>query len=98
MTERRCILVTHTGYAFGFVNSTDIAKGVSMKRLVAVLVCLVMHLVMTPRASAQTTGTLSGIAIDQSGGLLPGVTILVVHTPTGTRYESVTDDQGRFAI
>jgi Carboxypeptidase regulatory-like domain len=51
-------------------------------------------------ASAQTvtTGSLAGTARDAQGGALPGVTITAVHTATGTKYETVTDAQGRFDI
>src|SRR5439155_10013501 len=35
-------------------------------------------------ALAQTTGTLSGTVADQTGAVLPGVTILAGHVPTGT--------------
>src|SRR5262249_9895099 len=55
-------------------------------------------LVTAAPALAQTTGALSGTVTDQTGAVLPGVTILVVHVPTGTAYEAVTDAEGRFAI
>src|SRR5256885_7161758 len=51
-------------------------------------------------ASAQTltTGTLSGVVADQQGAALPGVTVVAVHEPTGTRYETITGGDGRFQI
>ena len=49
-------------------------------------------------AAAQTTGTLSGAIRDQTGGVLPGASIVAVHTPTGTSYEAVTDANGHFEI
>ena len=51
-------------------------------------------------ASAQTvtTGSLTGVVKDAQGGVLPGVTVTAVHTPTGTSYDAVTDAQGRFDI
>ena len=45
-----------------------------------------------------TTGTLSGVVVDQSGGVLPGAIITAVHTPSGTSYEAVTQADGRFTI
>jgi hypothetical protein len=45
-----------------------------------------------------TTGSLSGVAEDESGGVLPGVSVEAVHLPTGTRYSAVTDGDGRFAV
>ena len=51
-------------------------------------------------ASAQTitTGTISGSVVDPQGGVLPGATVLAVHTPTGTTYEGVTQGDGRFTL
>jgi len=59
---------------------------------------LALLLLLVVPAGAQTTGVLSGTAVDQSGAVLPGVGITAVHTPTGTTYTSVTDTQGRFEI
>jgi Carboxypeptidase regulatory-like domain len=51
-------------------------------------------------AAAQnvTTGTLGGVVKDAQGGVLPGATVVAVHTPTGTTYEGVTQTDGRFSI
>ena len=51
-----------------------------------------------PTFAQATTGTLSGDAVDESGGVLPGATVEAVHGPTGTRYTAVTDAGGRFSI
>ncbi len=53
-----------------------------------------------PYAHAQlTTGNLTGVVMSRSdSSALPGVTIEAVHTPTGTRYSSVTENNGRFTI
>ena len=45
-----------------------------------------------------TTGTLTGLVQDAQGGVLPGVTVTAVHTPTGTTYEGLTQGDGRFSI
>ncbi len=50
------------------------------------------------RAQTLTTGTLSGVVTDQQGGVLPGVSVVAVHEPTGTRYETVSGGDGRFQI
>src|SRR5262249_4057218 len=54
----------------------------------------------TPPAGAQTvtTGAISGVVTDESGGVLPGATVEAVHEPTGTRYTAVTTTDGRFSI
>lgn len=51
-------------------------------------------------ASAQTvtTGSLAGVVADAQKGVLPGATVVATHTPTGTKYETVTDADGRFNI
>src|SRR5205809_2565676 len=54
---------------------------------------------MTVPAIAQvTTGNLTGTVVDESGAVVPGVTVNAVHVPTGTRYDAVTDASGHFAI
>ena len=45
-----------------------------------------------------TSGSISGVAVDQQNAVLPGVTIDAVHGPTGTHYSAVTDAEGRFFI
>ncbi|MBI2213634.1 MAG: TonB-dependent receptor, partial [Acidobacteria bacterium] len=64
------------------------------------LLVLIATLVMSPVAFGQaTTGSLAGsVASADDGALLPGVTIEALHVPTGTRYSSVTGDNGRFMI
>ena len=62
------------------------------------VLCLALLISSAAPAPAQTTGTLSGNITDQTGGILPGVTVVAVHVPTGTTYETVTDGQGSFAI
>src|SRR4051812_7174515 len=49
-------------------------------------------------AQTVTTGSLAGVVVDAQGGVLPGATVQAVHTPTGTKYETVTDSQGRYNI
>ena len=49
-------------------------------------------------AQTVTTGSISGVIVDAQGGVLPGATVQAVHTPTGTKYETVADAQGRYNI
>jgi len=51
-------------------------------------------------ASAQgvTTGTLSGVVIDAQKQPVAGAGVLAVHEPSGTSYEGVTREDGRFSI
>ena len=61
---------------------------------------LAVSVLGTRPASAQTvtTGSLAGKVIDQQGGVLPGATVDAIHTPTGTKYQAVTDSGGRYSI
>jgi len=54
-----------------------------------------------PRAYAQGGGsatTLSGVVVDSSGGVLPGVTIEAKENATGVTLRTVSDNQGRYTI
>ena len=51
-----------------------------------------------PEASAQTTGTLSGIVRDSSGAPLPGVAVTARNVATELVRSDVTGAQGRFII
>lgn len=45
-----------------------------------------------------TTSSMSGVVKNEGGEALAGATIIAVHTPTGTKYTSVTRNGGRFDI
>jgi hypothetical protein len=49
-------------------------------------------------AQTVTTGTITGLVQDAQGGVLPGVTVTAVHTPTGASYEALTQGDGRFSL
>ena len=65
-----------------------------------IALALSVFVLSAPAAFGQTTtGSLSGIVTDQDGSTaLPGAAITAVHTPTGTRYNSVTGNDGRYRI
>jgi hypothetical protein len=74
-----------------------------MKRRIPRLAWLIPALVLMTSvrpAAAQTitTGTITGVVVDQQGGLLPGATATAVHVETGTTYSAVTQLDGRFSI
>ena len=64
------------------------------------VVCLLITLGTAAPTLGQnvTSGSISGLAVDQQGSVLPGVTIEAVHGPTGTNYSAITDGEGRFLI
>lgn len=61
-------------------------------------VLLLSVVVVSAEAQNVTTGSLSGVISDAQGGVLPGATVVAVHTPTGASYEGVTQADGRFSI
>ncbi len=51
-----------------------------------------------PVLAQPTTGSIAGVAVDQTGGVLPGASVVAVHEPSGSKYETVSRADGRFAI
>ncbi len=49
-------------------------------------------------AAAQTSGTLSGRAVDATGAVIPGVTISARHLERGVERDTVTGSDGRFVM
>lgn len=48
---------------------------------------------------AQTTGSISGtVRIEGENNALPGAAVTAVHVPTGSRYTTGTDAEGRFRL
>ena len=43
-----------------------------------------------------TTSSIKGIVKSSSAELLPGATILAIHTPSGTKYSALSNTDGRF--
>ena len=72
----------------------------SFRTLLFTAVAACVALASAPLALGQgvTTGAISGVVTDQDRGRLPGVTIEAVHVPTGTRYTTVTENEGRYSI
>lgn len=65
-------------------------------RVVVLLLTLLVAPALT--ASGQTSGTLSGRAVDASGGVIPGVTISARHLERGVERATVTGPDGRFVL
>jgi hypothetical protein len=64
------------------------------KLLVAALILLLTPTMLF--AQGFQVGSISGIAADQTGGALPGVSITVTNAERGTTRTEVTDAQGRY--
>jgi hypothetical protein len=66
----------------------------SLKGVVLAATALLLGAVSAFAQQATITGTVT----DTSGGVLPGVTITIIHEETGNTFEAVTDAQGQFRI
>src|SRR3954471_9598030 len=64
----------------------------------AVACCLALLCAQSATAQTVTTGNIAGMVTDAQGGLLPGATVVGVHTDTGTTYEAVRAVDGRYSI
>jgi hypothetical protein len=60
------------------------------------LAALVLSPTSAAYAQSVTTSSVSGVVKDAQGLVLPGVTVTVVHKPSGTPYETVTRGEGTF--
>ena len=69
-----------------------------LRMLVLSASLLLFVLVWSTPAVAQTTATLSGIATDASGAVLPGTQITVTNTSTGVQRSLTADTAGRFLV
>ena len=66
------------------------ARWITMAALVATLGC--------PSAWAQATAGISGTVKDQSGAVLPGVTVTATQTETGASRTTVSNETGSYAL
>jgi hypothetical protein len=57
-----------------------------------------MLLLTASLAFAQATASLNGRVTDESGGVLPGVTVTVTQTDTGFTRAVVTEDSGEWLV
>src|SRR3954465_8655425 len=64
------------------------------------LVALGVLLLLPVQARAQgvTTGAMLGIVTNTQGQTVEGASVIAIHEPSGTTYESVTRADGRFSI
>lgn len=60
---------------------------------------IILLLLIVTAAKAQiTTSVVTGKVVDQKGAAMPGATITITNTGTGTKYNSQTNADGRYSI
>src|SRR5688572_16538846 len=70
-----------------------------MSRLLTGLcVSVIVVVLFSGSAAAQATGELAGRVTDESGGVLPGVTVAATQTDTGFSRSVVTDAEGNWVM
>ena len=75
-------------------------KHVKRSRLVCAIGAFLALAVYASPVAAQgvTTAAMTGLVKDAQGAVIPGATVVAVHQPSGSTYESVTQVDGRFFI
>ncbi|WP_439487810.1 TonB-dependent receptor [Algoriphagus sp.] len=70
------------------------------QNLLKSLIAALMLVLAASNAFSQgvTTSAINGRVTDSSGEVLPGANVVATHIPSGTRYGSVTNLEGRFVI
>jgi hypothetical protein len=69
----------------------------ALHRRVAIACLIVLMPVAVPVYAQETTGTILGALVDQTGGVLPGVTVTFINVDTGQRREVVTNAVGQYS-
>ena len=67
-----------------------------MKKLLPLGILFLM--VFTSAFSQVTTSNIRGTVVDDQGAPLFGANVVAVHTPTGTRYGAITNEDGRYNL
>jgi outer membrane receptor protein involved in Fe transport len=68
-----------------------------VRRALLLSLAILMNLLPTP-VFAQATGSVAGVVTDQSGGVLPGVAVVVTNTATGQVRNTVTGADGYYTL
>ncbi|MGB9513428.1 MAG: carboxypeptidase regulatory-like domain-containing protein, partial [Candidatus Acidiferrum sp.] len=67
-----------------------------MKSIVLCFITLVLFINTAPGQSAN--GTVSGIVLDPSGGVIPGANVLIVNDATAVQYPGKTNSEGYYVV
>src|SRR6187401_1202002 len=68
-------------------------------RLVVLLACSIALWPAVPvHAQGVTTGAITGVVSNEQGQPVSGASVIAIHLPSGTSYETTTRADGRFSI
>ena len=69
-------------------------------RIVAGAIVLASLVVPAPAALAQggATSSITGVVKDEGGGVLPGVSVVVASSATGSKFEATTNNSGAYSV
>lgn len=68
------------------------------RSLFIALLCFVFALAAFGQSTNATTGGITGKVTDNTGGILPGVTVSVTNTETGLSRNTVTENDGTYSL
>jgi len=69
-----------------------------MQKIAALVVILLVSMLWTSNASAQVaTGTISGTVTDNTGAVLPGVSVVILNQDTGISRTVLTNETGHYS-
>ncbi|MDP5172398.1 MAG: carboxypeptidase regulatory-like domain-containing protein [Bacteroidia bacterium] len=66
------------------------------QKVLAFLALIILPLTMW--AQGVTTSSMNGRVADQEGGMMVGATIIANHTPSGTKYGSISNEEGYYRL
>src|SRR5438105_910282 len=78
--------------------SVIVSGGFIMRSLRSVSIVVFSLLLVSGVARAQGTAQLDGTVRDESGGVLPGVTVTMTQTDTGVMRSAVTEANGSYVL
>ena len=73
-------------------------SNVQIRKVLAAVVAVVTLLAGVPAAAQQTDARILGRVTDQTGDVLPGVTVTLTSEATGAVRTAASDDQGRYTL
>lgn len=68
------------------------------RSLALLALCALVWSAKPAAAQGVTTGSITGVVLDAQGQSLPGASVVAVHEPSGTQYQTVSRADGGFSV